>query len=112
MVNGLDRQPVDFIANKITELGFNCVRLVFALDNIFLDPVIKEERLSSNPDLVGMTSMEVFDRTVQVLSNQPQNNNLPSKALTDAKLIILLNNHISTAMWCCSYDDGEGLCPA
>ena len=31
------------------------------------------------------------------------------QALTDAKLIVLLNNHISTAMWCCSPHDGEGL---
>ena len=29
--------------------------------------------------------------------------------MTDAKLIVLLNNHISTAMWCCSPHDGEGL---
>ena len=39
--------------------------------------------------------MEVFDETV--------------KALSDAKIIILPNSHMSTAMWCCSADDGEGL---
>ena len=33
---------------------------------------------------------------------------LDHQALTEAKLIVLLNNHISTAMWCCSYEDGEG----
>merc|ERR1711874_779137 len=27
VVNGLDRQPIQFIADKIAELGFNCVRL-------------------------------------------------------------------------------------
>ena len=42
-----------------------------------------------------MTSMEVFDATV--------------KALTDAGLLIILNNHISDAMWCCSNLDGNGL---
>ena len=26
---------------QITGLGFNCVRLVFALDTIFMDPVVK-----------------------------------------------------------------------
>ena len=27
--------------DQITGLGFNCVRLVFALDTIFMDPVVK-----------------------------------------------------------------------
>jgi len=95
VVNGLDVKPINYIAEKITGLGFNCVRLVFALDTIFMDPVVKAERLSANPELVGMTSLELLDQAVQ--------------ALTDAKLIVLLNNHISTAMWCCSPHDGEGL---
>ena len=69
VVNGLDRQPIDFIAAKIKELGFNCVRLVFALDNLYLDPIINSTRLSANPELVGMTSMQVFDRTVEVSSS-------------------------------------------
>ena len=69
VVNGLDRQPIDFIANKIKELGFNCVRLVFALDNLYLDPVINSTRLSANPSLVGLTSMQVFDKTVEVSSS-------------------------------------------
>ena len=30
----------------------------------------------------------------------------PHQALTDAKLIVLLNNHISTAQWCCPSDEG------
>ena len=34
VVNGLDRQPLASIANIIAELGFNCVRLPFALDTV------------------------------------------------------------------------------
>jgi len=95
VVNGLDRQPISNIAQIIADLGFNCVRLPFALDTIFKNPVVRAERLSANPEMIGMTAMEVFDETI--------------KALTDAKIIILPNNHMSTAMWCCSPDDGEGL---
>merc|ERR1711872_476839 len=95
VVNGLDRQPIANIAGIIADLGFNCVRLPFALDTIFKNQVIKAERLSANPEMIGMSAMEVFDETI--------------KALTDAKIIILPNNHVSTAMWCCSPDDGEGL---
>ena len=56
VVNGLDMKPINYIAEKvwsrprdliqlifkkISGLGFNCVRLVFALDTIFLDSVVK-----------------------------------------------------------------------
>eukprot|EP00088_Acartia_fossae_P046304 TRINITY_DN4998_c0_g1_i2.p1 TRINITY_DN4998_c0_g1~~TRINITY_DN4998_c0_g1_i2.p1 ORF type:complete len:374 (-),score=39.35 TRINITY_DN4998_c0_g1_i2:51-1172(-) len=95
VVNGLDRQNIDFISAKIAELGFNCIRLPFALDTFYKNPVVKSERLTANPELVGKTAMEIYDATV--------------KSLTDQGLIVILNNHISTAMWCCSMDDGEGL---
>ncbi|XP_023338666.1 uncharacterized protein LOC111709274 [Eurytemora carolleeae] len=95
VVNGLDAQTMDFISAKIAELGFNCVRLPFALDTLFLNPVVPDNRLVANPDLIGKTAMEIFDKTVE--------------SLTDHGLLIILNNHMSTAMWCCSSSDGEGL---
>jgi endoglucanase len=39
--------------------------------------------------------MQVFDKTVE--------------ALTRAGVMVILNNHISDAMWCCNLDDGNGL---
>jgi aryl-phospho-beta-D-glucosidase BglC (GH1 family) len=80
VVNGLDVQPINNIAMKISELGFNCVRLPFALDTYFINPIIPEHIIAANPDLFGKTAMEIFDSTVQ--------------ALTDQGLIVLLNNHI------------------
>ena len=80
VVNGLDTQPMASIAAKISELGFNCVRLPFALDTFFLDPVIPEAVLAANPELIGQTAMQIFDATVQ--------------ALTDLGLIVILNNHV------------------
>ncbi len=81
LCSSLDRQPVGAIAGRIAELGFNCVRLVFALDTFYKNPIIREERLTANVDLVGKTAMEVFDVTVE--------------ALTEAGLIVILNNHVS-----------------
>ena len=40
VVNGLDKQPVESIAKTISDLGFNCIRLPFSLEQFFLDPVI------------------------------------------------------------------------
>ena len=39
VLNGLDRQPLEKITSRIVELGFNCVRLVYALDVFYKNPV-------------------------------------------------------------------------
>ena len=55
----------------------------------------QDSRVSANPELEGKTAMEVFDATVEGLTNEG--------------LIVILNNHNSKAGWCCSEQDGEGL---
>ena len=44
---------------------------------------------------MGKTSMEIFDATV--------------KSLVNAGVMVILNNHISDAKWCCGDFDGNGL---
>jgi len=92
VVNGLDRQPIQKIAAIIKELGFNCVRLPWALDTFFENPIVRPERLSANPELVGGTAMELLDAAVNALSDQ--------------EIIVIPNNHVSTAQWCCHPEDG------
>lgn len=60
-------------------------------DNNRLD----DKYLEANPELKDKTAMEIFDFTIQVL--------------TAVGLMVILNNHTSRSMWCCSNDDGEGL---
>lgn len=57
--------------------------------------MFQNNRLSANPELQDLTSMEVFDAVVS--------------GLTSAGLMVILNNHNSAAGWCCSDHDGEGL---
>ena len=80
VVNGLDRRPLDEIAEDIREMGFNCVRLVYALDTLFINGVVPSVRLAANPDLIGSTTMEVFDAVVA--------------SLTSKGLMVILNNHV------------------
>ena len=94
-VNGLDLVDIDEISQGIADKGFNCVRLVFSLEQFFLNPVVADDVLTANPSLKGKKSMEVFDATV--------------KALVNAGVMVILNNHISDAMWCCGETDGNGL---
>lgn len=39
--------------------------------------------------------MQIYDKTVE--------------SLTNAGVAVILNNHISDAMWCCSNEDRNGL---
>ena len=80
VVNGLDVQTMDFISAKIKELGFNCVRLPFALDTFYKTKTIPDSILAANPDLHGKTALEILDKTVESLTNQG--------------LLVILNNHI------------------
>ena len=56
---------------------------------------IADKYIKANMNLKGKTAMEIFDITVQTL--------------TDVGLMVILNNHTSTSQWCCSNDDGDGL---
>jgi endoglucanase len=73
----------------------NCIRLTYSLQMYFDNNVIATKYLKANPELIGKTSMEIFDFTI--------------RTLTEVGLMIILNNHTSTSQWCCSNDDGDGL---
>ena len=75
------RAPVDAISSKIDDMGFNCVRLVYALDTLYENPVVKTERVTENPELFGNTVMEIMDRVIE--------------SLTRANIMVILNNHVS-----------------
>jgi endoglucanase len=95
VVNGLDLVDINEIAQGIADKGFNCVRLVYSLEQYYSNPVVSSDALTANPSLIGQHSMNIFDATVV--------------ALTNAGVMVVLNNHISDAMWCCSNDDSNGL---
>jgi endoglucanase len=92
--NGLDLVDVEEIAQGIADKGFNCVRLPFSLEMYMLNPVIEDDVLTANPQLLGKTALEVFDATIAALSK--------------AKVMTILNNHVSDAMWCCLPTDRQG----
>ncbi|MFE3800189.1 cellulase family glycosylhydrolase [Nocardia tengchongensis] len=88
---GLDRVPMDKIVKDFKALGLNSIRLPFSNEMISdTRPVVG---LTANPSLNGLKPLEVYDRAV--------------KALTDAGLGVILNNHTTTTKWCCSNDGNE-----
>mmetsp|Transcript_9994 Transcript_9994/g.21990 ORF Transcript_9994/g.21990 Transcript_9994/m.21990 type:complete len:788 (-) Transcript_9994:107-2470(-) len=129
MVNfGLDILPVEELMKIIRHMGFNHVRISYALSMLHhpgqpmpkqsgpfpkippspvemmkmakarggdFPPLPNENSIEANPEWEGLSAMEVFDRTV--------------KAATDEGLLVILNNHMSTAGWCCNNTDGSGI---
>jgi endoglucanase len=77
-------------------MGFNCVRLPYSLEQYFSDPPVTNYVTWANKELHGLSSMQIFDKVVDVLT-------------TEAGLMVILNNHVSEAQRCCHLDDGSGL---
>ena len=75
------RAPVDAISAKIAEMGFNCVRIGYALDTLYQNPIVKPERVTENPELVGRRVMEIMDRVIE--------------SLTQANIMVILSNVVS-----------------
>ncbi|KAK3397968.1 glycoside hydrolase [Sordaria brevicollis] len=87
---GLDVQHRDTIAQTIRSLGFNSVRMPYSDEMVISNPEVPLHLLSANRDLVGKRALDVFEATVT--------------ALTDAGIAVIVNNHITTARWCCDGD--------
>lgn len=71
------------------------MRLTFSLQMFYDNNQISNKYISANPELFNIRALDLFDLTV--------------KELTEAGIMVILNNHISSSMWCCSESDGEGL---
>jgi len=59
------------------------------------NPKVKDEYLAANPGLQGKRALEILDDVVN--------------ALGDEGLLVILDNHVSRADWCCTEYDCNGL---
>ncbi|KAM0819525.1 putative Glycoside hydrolase family 5 domain-containing protein [Seiridium cardinale] len=87
---GLDVQHRSVIAQTIRRLGFNSVRLPYSDEMVMLNPHVLPHVLTANPDLVGLRALDVLEACIT--------------ALTDEGIAVIVNNHITTATWCCGAD--------
>jgi len=96
IVGGLEQQPLDEISKLISILGFNCVRLPWSLEMYETNPIITNAtKVKSNPQFLNMHALDIMDAVINSLTSQG--------------LMIILDNHVSDAIWCCSDTDGNGL---
>ncbi|KAL1338031.1 hypothetical protein HN51_032720 [Arachis hypogaea] len=106
---GLNKKPLKDLVSQLVNQRFNCVRLTYAIymwtryENNVVEDTLRDLRIhkevvkgisKSNPSLLKMTHIQVFDTLV--------------KELGDQNVMVLLDNHVSKAKWCCNDDDGNG----
>lgn len=112
---GLNWQSVEAIALWVSSAGFNCVRLTYSMD-MALNPTQKvassfhaselsygvldninavfAKAVKNNPWLADASTLDVFRRVITALGTHG--------------VKVILDNHTSHAVWCCSLDDGNG----
>jgi endoglucanase len=95
VVGGLDHAPLDAIIAQILEIGVNSVRLPWANETLERNPRVADYAVAANPAFKGKHAMEVMDSVIS--------------ALARAHILIILDNHMSNADWCCSETDNNGL---
>jgi aryl-phospho-beta-D-glucosidase BglC (GH1 family) len=94
VAGGLDTAPLASIVTAIRALGFNSVRLPFSNLMLHDSNPVDHRAVAANPQLDGLTPLEVYDRVVAALTNQG--------------IVVIVNNHTTHPMWCCNLDS-DGL---
>ncbi|KAK0631834.1 glycoside hydrolase superfamily [Immersiella caudata] len=87
---GLDVRHRNDIAAMIRTLGFNSVRMPYSDEMVMLNPHILPHLLTANPDLIGLRALDIFEAVVD--------------SLTEAGIAVIINDHITSATWCCGAD--------
>ncbi|HZQ41622.1 MAG TPA: cellulase family glycosylhydrolase [Acidobacteriaceae bacterium] len=95
VAGGLDHSSLDTIAGLIGQMGFNSVRLPWANETVEHNPIVADSALTANPQFHGKHSLDIMDAVIA--------------ALTRRHIMVILDNHMSDADWCCSEQDENGL---
>jgi endoglucanase len=69
--------------------------LPYSLQGYYSNPIVADKDVEKNTEMKGLSSMSIYDAVV--------------KACTDNGLMVIINNHVSTAGACCTADDNNGM---
>jgi endoglucanase len=95
VAGGLDHAPLAAIIAQIHAIGVNSVRLPWANETLERNPIVADYAVAANPAFKGKHAMQVMDAVIA--------------ALARAHILVVLDNHMSNADWCCSETDNNGL---
>jgi len=95
VAGGLDHAPLSTIVREIHDLGVNSVRLPWANETLERNPVVPDYAVKANPQFRGKHALDIMDAVIDALAAE--------------HIMVVLDNHVSRADWCCSETDGNGL---
>jgi endoglucanase len=95
VAGGLDVAPLQVIIDQIHAIGVNSVRLPWANETLDKDPLVPDYAVKANTKFKGRHALYVMDEIIA--------------ALARAHIMVILDNHMSRADWCCKDDDDNGL---
>jgi endoglucanase len=95
VAGGLDHAPLAEIIDMIHAIGVNSVRLPWANETLEHNPLVADYAVKANPQFRGKHALDVMDAVIA--------------ALARAHIMVILDNHVSRADWCCTDGDGNGL---
>ncbi|KAK7704204.1 hypothetical protein SLS57_010587 [Botryosphaeria dothidea] len=113
---GLQAQPVATIASWLADNGFNCVRLTYSID-MALNP---SESVSAAFTAAGESAGIAAADMTALYDSVVAKNSWISSATTQStfarvvdelathNVLVVLDNHVSHASWCCGSSDGNG----
>ncbi|KAF9530983.1 cellulase family protein [Crepidotus variabilis] len=113
---GLQHQPVDTISSWIANNGFNCVRLTYSIDAALNLGQSVSAAFTAAASAAGVSSSQMSSLYSSV---QSKNSFVSSstvqgvfdtviKSLESHNILVILDNHVSRASWCCGTSDGNG----
>ncbi|KAF7981816.1 hypothetical protein HWV62_31933 [Athelia sp. TMB] len=113
---GLQHQPVDTISAWIAANGFNCVRLTYSIDMALGPNVLVSDSFNQAAAKTGATNASFAALYSSAIEKNPF---LTSATLLDTytevisslathNVAVILDNHVSKAIWCCNFTDGNG----
>ena len=95
VAGGLDHAPLATIIGQIHAIGVNSVRLPWANETLEHNPLVADYAVKANPQFRGKHALDVMDAVIA--------------ALARAHIMVILDNHVSRADWCCNDGDGNGI---
>ncbi|KAI1168547.1 glycoside hydrolase family 5 protein [Nemania serpens] len=113
---GLNKQPVDHIADFVAAQGFNCVRLTYSIDHALNPNAPLSQSFTSAATAAGVDVSAMNSAYAQIVEKNPFAASGTTRdayeavisALWDRGVMTILDNHVSKASWCCGLTDGNG----
>lgn len=93
VVTGLQYNTLPKIARLIKQQGYNVVRLPWSNQLYESNPVVSSTALTANPGLQGLTALQIMDQVIYALGAEG--------------LMVITDNHESTAGICCGSDANQ-----